>query len=227
MSVYALKWLSDGGVGLSGFSWPLPSRHGPGDWVEAHGRLSLANNGIHAATLEQSLDWLNDECYVIELDGKVIGRKDKMLAARRGRLIRQVTRWNERNARLFAADCAEHVLPFFESKRPHDDRPRKAIKAARGYARGLVSKEELAQVRDDVYMAVADDVGAWPAFFVTSPFPAWTVASDTAWAAAGVGAWSKAFEDANTSEARATRAAERKWQASLLAKYLKVPEVQV
>ncbi len=28
---------------------------------------------------------------------------------------------------LWAADCAEHVLPYFEDKYPDDDRPRKAI----------------------------------------------------------------------------------------------------
>jgi len=32
---------------------------------------------------------------------------------------------------LWAADCAEHVLPFFEDKYPNDDRPRKAIEACR------------------------------------------------------------------------------------------------
>jgi hypothetical protein len=32
---------------------------------------------------------------------------------------------------LWAADCAEHVLPCFEAKYPNDDRPRKAIDACR------------------------------------------------------------------------------------------------
>jgi len=35
---------------------------------------------------------------------------------------------------LFAADCAEQVLPIFESAYPTDDRPRKAIEAARSGA---------------------------------------------------------------------------------------------
>ena len=35
---------------------------------------------------------------------------------------------------LFAADCAERVLPLFEQRFPNDDRPRKAIAAARNYA---------------------------------------------------------------------------------------------
>src|SRR5208337_530493 len=36
---------------------------------------------------------------------------------------------------LWAADCAEHVLPYFEEKCPVDDRPRKAIEACREWAR--------------------------------------------------------------------------------------------
>jgi hypothetical protein len=32
---------------------------------------------------------------------------------------------------FWAADCAEHVLPYFEEKYPSDDRPRKAIEACR------------------------------------------------------------------------------------------------
>jgi len=35
---------------------------------------------------------------------------------------------------LWAADCAEHVLPYFEDKWPNDDRPRKAIEACRRWA---------------------------------------------------------------------------------------------
>lgn len=37
---------------------------------------------------------------------------------------------------LWAADCAEHVLPRFEEERPGDDRPRKAVEAGRAWARG-------------------------------------------------------------------------------------------
>ena len=39
---------------------------------------------------------------------------------------------------LWAADCAEHVLLYFEAKHPQDDRPRKAIEAARAWARGEI-----------------------------------------------------------------------------------------
>jgi len=40
---------------------------------------------------------------------------------------------------LWAADCAEHVLPYFEKEYPGDDRPRKAIEAGRAWARGEIT----------------------------------------------------------------------------------------
>jgi len=39
---------------------------------------------------------------------------------------------------VWAAECAEHVLGVFEAQQPHDDRPRKAIEAARAWARGEI-----------------------------------------------------------------------------------------
>jgi len=41
-----------------------------------------------------------------------------------------------------AADCAERVLPYFEEAFPDDDRPRKAIEAARTWARGEIRVSE-------------------------------------------------------------------------------------
>jgi hypothetical protein len=44
----------------------------------------------------------------------------------------------QRSLALWAADCAEQVLPFFEQKHPQDTRPRKAIEAARAWVRGEI-----------------------------------------------------------------------------------------
>jgi hypothetical protein len=43
---------------------------------------------------------------------------------------------------LWAATCAEHVLPLFESARPEDPRPRAAIEHARAWARGEIRMTE-------------------------------------------------------------------------------------
>ena len=40
---------------------------------------------------------------------------------------------------LWAADCAQHVLPLFEARQPNDDRPRRAIELARAWTRGEIT----------------------------------------------------------------------------------------
>ena len=40
---------------------------------------------------------------------------------------------------LWAADCAEHVLPLFEAARAQDPRPREAVGAARAWVRGDIA----------------------------------------------------------------------------------------
>ena len=43
---------------------------------------------------------------------------------------------------LWAADCAQHVLPLFEELQPNDDRPRRAIELARAWARGEIKMSQ-------------------------------------------------------------------------------------
>ena len=49
---------------------------------------------------------------------------------------------DHRSLALWAADCAEHVLPYFEEKYPKDDRPRKAVEAGRAWVRGEIALSE-------------------------------------------------------------------------------------
>ncbi len=46
----------------------------------------------------------------------------------------QIFKPNQKILALWAADCAEHVLPYFEDKRPNDRRPREAIEVCRDWA---------------------------------------------------------------------------------------------
>ena len=51
-------------------------------------------------------------------------------------------RLDERDHRtlvLWATDCAEHVLPYFEEKYPKDDRPRNAVEAGRAWVHGEIA----------------------------------------------------------------------------------------
>jgi hypothetical protein len=52
------------------------------------------------------------------------------------------SKMDHRTLAIWAADCAEHVLSYFEDKYPKDNRPRKAIEAVRAWVRGETSVSE-------------------------------------------------------------------------------------
>ena len=54
----------------------------------------------------------------------------------------RLDRAEHRSLVLWASDCAERVLPIFETQYPGDDRPRKAIEAGRAWVRGYITVSE-------------------------------------------------------------------------------------
>src|SRR6478735_11766035 len=60
-------------------------------------------------------------------------RDPRLVTIRRGGTL---TDADHHRLALWAAACAEHVLPLFEAARPDDARPREAIAAAGAWARG-------------------------------------------------------------------------------------------
>ncbi|HKV88694.1 MAG TPA: hypothetical protein VJT78_11925 [Candidatus Dormibacteraeota bacterium] len=63
-------------------------------------------------------------------------RDPRFITIRRGGTL---TDADHRLLALWAAACAEHVLPLFESAKPSDPRPRHAIALARAWVRGEVT----------------------------------------------------------------------------------------
>ena len=58
-----------------------------------------------------------------------------------------------RQAALWAADCAQNVLLYFEKERSKDKRPRKAIKAARDWVFGRIEIAEARKFALDAHAA--------------------------------------------------------------------------
>jgi len=63
-------------------------------------------------------------------------RDPRFITVRRGGTLQDD---DHRLLAVWAADCAEHVLPYFERARPEDDRPRQAIDHTRAWARGEIT----------------------------------------------------------------------------------------
>jgi hypothetical protein len=66
-------------------------------------------------------------------------RDPRFITIRRGGTL---TDSDHRLLAVWAAACAEHVLPLFESVQPADGRPRRAIELARAWARGEIKMSE-------------------------------------------------------------------------------------
>ena len=189
--------------------WSLPANGKLGAWMPAiTGPLVECRNGYHLCHgAAQVIHWLGPEIYGAEVRGDILSC-DTKIVVREVRLVSKVETWNECTARLFAADCAEHVLHLYESQHPGDDRPRKAIAAARAFAKGgFADATAAAAAAADAADAAAADA-AWSAAW-SAESAAWSAAARSAAARSAAAAWSAA-----------ANAAERAWQAQRLREYL-------
>ncbi len=136
---------------------------GEGETRSVKGEIIPCERGYHASpTPWDALRYAPGSALcVVRLSGDLMphGNPVDKYAARTCEVVRIVN--VARELRLFAADCAERVLPIFERNHPDDDRPRKAIEAARAYARGEITIKRL-----DAARAAAEDAAedaAWAA----------------------------------------------------------------
>lgn len=84
-------------------------------------------------------------------------RDPRFITIRRGGVL---TDADHRLLALWAAACAEHVLPLFEAARPDDPRPRHAIEQARAWTRGEVTMTEARTAAGHAQAAARDLSGA-------------------------------------------------------------------
>ena len=97
----AWKFLSPGAVApFTGIRWPLP---GVG-WMEGR---SKPDSRVHACALEDLPYWIDQELWVVELEGEV-ARARRQLVAARGRLVARVDEWPAAEAE-FTGACIERT----------------------------------------------------------------------------------------------------------------------
>jgi hypothetical protein len=84
-------------------------------------------------------------------------RDPRLITVRRGGTL---TDADHHLLALWAAACAEHVLPLFEAVRPDDDRPRRAVEAARAWVRGELPMMRTREAGGHAMGAARDLAGA-------------------------------------------------------------------
>jgi hypothetical protein len=138
----------------------------------------------------------------------------------------QIFRPDQKILALWAADCAERVLPYFEDKYPKDRRPRIAIDTCRDWARtgvfhmavirkaslGSHAAAKVAKQDDAKYAARAAGQAVGTAHVVTHSLGSSTYAI-------------RAFE-AHSGNAEAGLVKEREWQMQRLREYSKLNSAQ-
>ena len=128
------------------------------------------------------------------------------------------------NFRLIAADFAERVLHLFENKYPNDDRPRKAIEAARNgnitdaAASAAYAAAYAADRATDAYAAAAASAAYAAAdAYAAAAYAAADAASAAAYADAYAAAASAAIDAIDAADA--ARLTEEKAQIQIMKKY--------
>ncbi len=84
-------------------------------------------------------------------------RNPRLVTLRRGGSLDDET---HQMLALWAADCAHHVCTYFTADRPADDRPMRAIEAARQWARGAVTMAAAREAAYAAHAAARDTTGA-------------------------------------------------------------------
>jgi hypothetical protein len=84
-------------------------------------------------------------------------RDPRFITIRRGGTLEDA---HHRLLALWAAECAEHVLPYFEAVQPSDPRPREAIEQARAWVRGEIKMSEARSSAGKANAAARDLSGA-------------------------------------------------------------------
>jgi hypothetical protein len=182
-------------------------------WRGVNGPLVPCLNGLHLCRPEHLVEWVGPTVWRAEYDGEMIEHEhDDKIVARRARVTERIEAWNDRTARLFAADCAERVLHLYESEYPGYDRPRAAIQAARDFADGRigeVTRDEAAEAAWVAARAAQYSAGAQEAAWAAARAAQFSARA----AAQAVGAVGAAAQDN-------PGAVEREWQARRLLDYL-------
>ncbi len=205
MDIKYFKVLKLDGTACNGGSgkWDLPKRGKPGKWMPKIETIVPCQSGYHLCEMDDLILWLGPAIYTAEGKGEFIRHYNDKTVFQQARLLRCLDSWNERTVRLFAADCAEHVLPIFEKQYPAEQRPRLCISAARDFANGKITRSQLDAAGSEAW-AAAWAVGATGAAAAAVGAAAGSATVAAAWAAAG-------------------RSAEKKWQIDRLKTLLGEP----
>ena len=153
-----------------------------GKWMPEIKSLQPCVSGYHCLTPNGLIDWINVELYRVEIRGNWIWKdRGKVIVCESYRTHSRVKQWNEKNQRMLAAEFAQWAIDRYWTNKS-DTRPQDAIQAARDYAKGIISQDQMNTAGSAVWSAAESAAGS--AARSAAESAAWSVASSAAWSAA-------------------------------------------
>jgi hypothetical protein len=131
------------------------------------------------------------------------------------RIVELVTKTGHKTLAIWALDCAERVLPYFEEKYPEDRRPRKALETLKTWINTGVFKMAVIRQASLASHAAAREAGEDNAARSAARAAGQAVATAhvrTHSMGAAIYALQAIHRDSNYSDAGAAVASEREWQ---------------
>lgn len=123
---------------------------------------------------------------------------------------------------LWAADCAERVLSFFEEKYPTDDRPKRAIEACRAWAEtGVFKMTAIRKASLDSHAAARDAGNGSAACYVARSAGQAVATAHVSTHSVGAAAYAIKAATVHSGLIEAGLVEERDWQRQRLVEYAK------
>lgn len=133
------KFLREGLKSNSGnLTWKI------GKWEKCGAELSMCNHGLHCSKeINQAFSFVSGEVLAkVEVKGKKLVDDDKECYS--DMRIVKAWKWTKKDSVSLAIYAAELVIGIYEKKYPKDDRPRKAIEAAKNWLKHPTKKNKIA-----------------------------------------------------------------------------------
>ncbi|MEK7180307.1 MAG: putative immunity protein [Patescibacteria group bacterium] len=113
-------------------------------WVHHDGKLDMCHTGLHCSLYpDQAFQYVSGEILAqVEIKGQSIIQNDKECWS--DMKIVKVWKWQKKDSVALAIYAAEQVIDIYEKEYPNDDRPRKAIEAAKAYLKDPTQKNMVA-----------------------------------------------------------------------------------
>ena len=97
------------------YSWPLPNKNEPGEWINVVGELEETSNGLHLCRIRALPFWIGPAIFFAEYEGEIKNEDSDTPFVRKARLLSRVKHWDHNTLRDFAKDCYDHAMQQLEN----------------------------------------------------------------------------------------------------------------